>query len=82
MCRVCYGPSLSCAEFAMCRVVPKSAFSVFSMTIFGRRIWHTYSSCSANPRIDKQGWLLQQIFHVLAIYSGLHVVDVSQKMSF
>ena len=24
MCRVCYGPSLSCAEFAMCRVVPKS----------------------------------------------------------
>ena len=25
MCRVCYGPSLSCAEFAMCRVVPKSS---------------------------------------------------------
>ena len=24
MCRVCYGPSLPCAEFAMCRVVPKS----------------------------------------------------------
>ena len=22
MCRVCYGPNLSCAEFAMCRVVP------------------------------------------------------------
>ena len=24
MCRVCYGPSLSCAEFAMCRVVHNS----------------------------------------------------------
>ena len=27
MCQVCYGPSLSCAEFAMCRVVPKSGYT-------------------------------------------------------
>ena len=29
MCRVCYGPSLSCAEFATCRVVPKSKLDRF-----------------------------------------------------
>ena len=31
MCRVCYGPSLSCAEFAMCRVVPKSFEAFFKL---------------------------------------------------
>ena len=48
MCRVCYGPSLSCAEFAMCRVVPKSSRLIYGLLCVGVQTDEAYSTWVAH----------------------------------
>ena len=73
MCRVCYGPSLSCAEFAMCRVVPKSFsphsesqadFMVVTVTV---GCLHVCKAVHSNKKCERVSSASSQRLHVASV---------------